>query len=168
MDAEVYKEMLKNARNKREAFSLESVDELKRLIAATDCPSGDVAEIILAFMLGMFSRLFGDGMRVFMTAPLDVKGEDFRIVRFEIPYSIQLKWNKKNDKVYPPHIKVIEVGASPAFKGERYLPAQRGYYMFYDFLAKSGAYEEDELWTFDEKHPELADIFDEAWEIIKT
>ena len=154
---------------KRKAFNLVSLNDLKTLIAKTEYPSGDVAEIVVAFMLGQWARLYGDGLRVFMTASLDARGEDFRLMRFEISFSVQFKFNKKNTRCYPAYIRVIEEGPDrSAFHGMNYLPFTKGKYVLADVLVNSGAYEIDEAYDFMDDHLELSNICNKAWQIIKN
>ena len=164
---ELIKKLKEAARVKRAAYRLETIEELRNLISATNYASGDVAEIIISFLLGRFIGLIGDDARVFMTADLDKEGVDFEIVRFHIHYSIQLKWNKKNTKAYKDYIRVIEVGPDSSFEGNMYLPPEKGCYMFYRFLMESGAYEEDEIYDFDDEHPDFKELCNKAWKIIR-
>lgn len=165
--SELIKKLKEAAKTKRAAYHLETVKELKDLISVTSYVNGDVAEIIIAFLLGNFIRAIEDGARVFMTADLDRDGVDFEIVRFRIHYSIQLKWNKKNTKTYKDYIHVIEVGPDSSFEGKMYLPTEKGCYMFYRFLVESGAYEEDEIYDFDDEHPDFKELCNDAWKIIR-
>ena len=164
---ELIKKLKEEARTKRAAYCLKTIAELRALISATNYASGDIAEIIISFLLGNFIRLIGDDAKVFMTADLDKIGVDFEIVRFHIHYSIQLKWNKKNNKSYKDYIRVIEVGPDSSFEGNMYLSPEKGCYMFYRFLMESGAYEEDEIYDFDDEHPDFKELCNEAWKIIR-
>ena len=167
MKAELYKKLKAAAEIKRAAARLEDLEDLRKLISATELNSGDIAEIIIAFLLGNFFRAIDDGAHVYMTADLDKNGVDFEIVRFHIHYSIQLKWNKKNNKSYRDYIRIIEVGPDPSFEGDMYLPPEKGGYMFYKLLVESGAYEEDEIYDFDDEYPDFKEFCNEAWKIIR-
>ena len=167
MKPELYKKLKAAAKIKRAAAHLENVEDLRDLISATALENGDIAEIIISFLLGNFIRAIGDDARLFMTADLDKKGVDFEIVRFHIHYSIQLKWNKINDQPYENYIRVIEVGPDPSFKGKIHLPPEKGTYMFYRLLVESGAYEEDEIYDFDDERPRFKELCNEAWKIIR-
>lgn len=166
MKAELYRKLKAAAEIKRAAARLEDLEDLRKLISATKLNSGDIAEIIIAFLLGNFFRAIDDGAHVYMTADLDKEGVDFEIVRFHIHYSIQLKWNKKNNRAYRDYIRVIEVGPDPSFKGKIHLPPEKGAYMFYRLLIESGAYEEDEIYDFDDERPRFKELCNEAWKII--
>ena len=167
MKAELYKKLKAAAKMKRAAARLDDLEDLRKLISVTEINSGDIAEIIIAFLLGNFFRASDDGGRVYMTADLDKEGVDFEIVRFHIHYSIQLKWNKKNNRTYRDYIRVIEVGPDPSFEGDMYLPPEKGAYMFYKFLVEAGAYEEDEIYDFDDERPRFKELCNEAWKIIR-
>lgn len=167
MKQELYEKLKAAAQIKREAAHLEDVQSLRELISETSLNNGDVAEIIISFLLGNFIRAIGDDAKVFMTADLDKKGVDFEIVRFRIHYSIQLKWNKKNTKFYEDYIRVIEVGPDPSFEGDIYIHPEKGGYMLYRLLVESGAYEEGEIYDFDDERPDFKEFCNEAWEIIR-
>lgn len=167
MKPELYKKLKAAAKIKRAAAHLENIEDLRDLISATALDNGDIAEIIISFLLGNFIRAIGDDARLFMTADLDKKGVDFEIVRFHIHYSIQLKWNKINDQPYENYIRVIEVGPDPSFKGKIHLPPEKGAYMFCRLLVESGAYEEDEIYDFDDERPRFKELCNKAWKIIR-
>ena len=84
MKPELYKKLKAAAKIKRAAARLDDLEDLRKLISVTEINSGDIAEIIIAFLLGNFFRAIDDGGRVYMTADLDKEGVDFEIVRFHI------------------------------------------------------------------------------------
>ena len=168
MEQKVWKILMKFSDIKRKAMQLSSIEDLKKLIAKTDYPSGDVAEIVMCFMLGNLCRAYDDGLRVFVSASSDRDGVDFCLRRFKRNYYIQLMWNKKNDRVYPGHITVVEVGAGMSFSGERYLPKMNGRRALYEVLVNSIAYDEDEFYDIEDNYPDFMDMCDEAWNLIKN
>ena len=46
-----------------------------------------------------------------------------------------------------------------------YLPPEKGCYMFYKFLMESGVYEEDEIYDFDDEHPDFKELCNKARKI---
>ncbi len=167
MEQKVWKQLIDFAELKRKAFSLTSVEQLRNLIAKTNYPNGDVAELIVAFMLGNLCRTIDDGMQVFMTAKLDASGVDFCLRRFKKNFYIQLKWNKRNTKIYEDYITVVETGPDSSFKGTRYLEPQRGKFVLFDIMTIPMAYDEDEFYDIEENSPDLIQKCNEAWAIIK-
>ena len=168
MDAKKWEQLCKLADVKKEALKLKEIKGLRELIAATSFPNGDIAEVLVAFMLGNFARLFDDGLKVFMSASLDRDGSDFVLRRFHINYHVQFKWNKKNDHEYPEYVVVIEEGADRCFQGKHYLTPTKGKYVLFHVLVQSGAYEEDEIYDFMEAYPWFNDLCDEVWRTIKN
>lgn len=153
---------------KNEAFYIKALNALRAVIGKTKFDNGDIAEIIMAFLLGRFASLVHDSSFVIVMEPeLDLDGIDFKIWHRHIARSVQLKWNKKNDQPYDWFIHVIELGASKEFDGKHHVPSEKGRYAFYRFLIESNAFSEEEVWTFDEEHPDFGKLCDEAWKIIK-
>lgn len=153
---------------KNNVFRLRTLAALKIVIGKTILDNGHIAEIIMAFLLGRFASLIHDSSFVIvMESELDLDGIDFKVWHNHIARSVQLKWNKKNDQPYDWFIHVIELGASKEFDGKHYVPSEKGRYAFYRFLIESNAFSEEEVWTFDEEHPDFGKLCDEAWKIIK-
>ena len=167
MDQKLWNALMKFAELKREAFSLTSVEQLRELISKTDYPNGDVAELIVAFMLGNLCRTFDDGLQVFMTAKLDASGVDFCLRRFRQNFYVQLKWNKVNTRLYEDYITVVEAGPDKSFKGALYLKPQKGKFVLFDILTSTMAYDEEEFYDIEEKSPDFIQKCNEAWAIIK-
>lgn len=159
-------------RDKYRAFKLgksqEPVSALQKLISVTDYPSGDVAEIVMAYMLGLFCSSRTD-LYVAMTVSMDKKGVDFMLTRFrEYNYPIQMKFNKKNERAYAPGITVVELGPDRLFTGEKYLDPEAGNQALLRMLTECGAYEEEELFDFFDESEGIEELLIAAWRLIKN
>ena len=144
------------------------LSELQKLIAVTDYPSGDVAEIVMAYMLGLFCS-FRTDLYVAMTASMDKNGVDFMLTRFsEYNYPVQVKFNRKNERVYAPGITVVELGPDRLFSGKKYLDPEAGNLVLLHMLTECGAYEEEELFDFFDESEGIEELFIAAWRLIKN
>lgn len=143
-----------------------TVAALRKLIRFTNYTSGDLAEIVLAYMLGIFCAYHSD-LYVAMTANLDKNGVDFMLTRFrKYNYPIQVKFNKENDHFYSDDITVVELGGDfDSFRATRYIDAMRGDYALFLVLIECDAYNEEEVCDFLEIEG-IADLLKEAWRII--
>lgn len=148
--------------------SREPVSALQKLISVTDYPSGDVAEIVMAYMLGLFCSSRTD-LYIAMTVSMDKKGVDFMLTRFrEYNYPIQMKFNKRNERAYAPGITVVELGPDRLFTGEKYLDPEAGNQALLRMLTECGAYEEEELFDFFDESEGIEELFIAAWRLIKN
>ena len=143
-------------------------DKLREMIKATSFPSGDVAEIWMVYMLGLFSVIAEDGLKIYTTVALDKEGTDFLLRRFDMNFHVQQKFCIKNKKYYPPHIRVVEVGAWKGFNGLTELPSCTGSYAVFRILEESGAYDEEELYDIFEENEEFVKLCNEVWTYIKN
>lgn len=144
-----------------------SPEKLRKIISTTTLAAGDVAEIWMSYMLGYFSSISDDNLRIFVTTGLDRDGIDFCLKRFRSEYYVQMKFCKHNTRSYPEYVKVVEVGGWKGFAGKNELPAYLGNYALFYILAESGAYDEEELYAIFEANPNLVKICDEVWTYIK-
>ncbi len=144
------------------------VDVVAAKIKATDLPSGDVAEILMAYMLGFFSAIAGN-LKVYTTVDLDKKGVDFslKMRNYLKAAYIQMKFCKHNTKSYPPYITVVEVGAWPGFGGLTELSSCPGNAALFKILINSGLYDEDEIYCIFESYYGFEENCREVWELIK-
>lgn len=152
----------------KEGQSKNSPSEVFKRISVTDFTSGDVAEILMAYMLGLFSAIADDNLRIYVTTSLDKEGVDFCLKRFRQEYYVQMKFCKHNTKVYPSYVKVVEVGAWRGFKGWTQLPVMGGNEALYSLLVESGAYDEDEIYDIFESCPGFEDECRKIWVHIKN
>lgn len=152
----------------KEGQSKHSPSELLEKISVTELTSGDVAEILMGYMLGLFSAIAEDGLRIYTTTSLDMGGVDFCLKRFGQEFYVQMKFCKKNYKIYPPHIRVVELGAHKKFQGWTSIKSMRGNDALYAFLIGSGAYDEDEIYTVFEACPGFEDVCKKVWAHIKN
>jgi len=164
--------MRKFANDKYRAFKLgkdrADLAELQDLIAVTDYPSGDVAEIVMAYMLGLFCS-FRTDLYASMTANMDKRGVDFMLTRFrKYNYPIQMKFNKDDDRIYDSSISVIKLGPDRTFLGQRYLNTDAGNQALLRMLTECGAYEEEEIFDSFEENEGLEDLLIKAWRLIKN
>jgi len=144
------------------------LSELQKLIAVTDYPSGDVAEIVMAYMLGLFCS-FRTDLYVAMTASMDKKGVDFMLTRFcKYNYPIQMKFNKDDDCLYDPAITVTKLGPDRTFLGQRYLDTDAGNQALLRILTECGAYEEEEIFDSFEENEGFEELLIAAWRLIKN
>ena len=176
--AEFYEMMHVLASIKNKAFKLgmsgADVDELRNLICMTDYASGLVAEIIVAYLLGMFKRLVkqdgGGVIHVTMSAFLDKCGTDFTISRFGDDHKIQFKFNDIRPYVTEKDVYLFRAAPSRKFRGTNFMNGEidRGDNIFLNLFVESEVYDEDDIYTFFENHESFAAICREAWEIIRS
>lgn len=143
------------------------VEVLRELIAPTDLPSGDIAEIVLAYMLGYLTKTVR-GLYVDMSAYADMKGVDFVLTRFGYEHKLQLKFNRKDRRDYGEDIVVFYAGPSRKFVGAKYLDEDRGDDILLNILLQLDVYDFDEACDIIDGHCGLKDACIEAWEIIRN
>ena len=172
MDRRLIKEIKELCELKRIAIKQGALqadpEKLRRLISATTFAAGGVAEIWMSYMLGYFSSISDDNLKIFVTTGLDRDGIDFCLKRFRSEYYVQMKFCKYNTKTYPDYVKVIEVGGWKGFTGKNELPVCPGNYALFAILSKSGAYDEEELYPLFEASPNLVKTCNEVWTYIKS
>lgn len=152
----------------KEGQSKNDPSEVFKKISMTDFTSGDVAEILMGYMLGLFSAIADDNLRIYVTTSLDKEGVDFCLKRFRQEYYVQMKFCKRNTKVYSSYIQVVEVGACSAFKGLTQLRPMGGSEALYTLLLGSGAYDEDEIYDIFESCQGFEDKCKKVWALIKN
>ena len=140
---------------------------VQKEISVTYLSAGDVAEVWVAYMLGLFSAIADDGLRVFITTSLDKEGVDFCLKRFKSQAYMQMKFCKRNDKIYPSDIKVVELGATKGFSGLNELDPMNGNEALYNLLIASGLYDEDEIYDIFEKQDWFEPTCNEVWRLIR-
>ena len=133
-------------------------------LGLTDFNSGDLAEIVICWMLGSFQRIDGD-LSVHSSVRADMQGADIVLNRF-VEAKVQLKFNKKNERYYGRDIVVIEVGPSRKFTGTFYLDKESGNNVLMKVLMESGLYSEEELYDLFEVEEEFEEDMRRAWEWI--
>ena len=159
-------ELKRLARKEGQAWS--SPNKIREAISTTDLPSGDVAEIWMMYMLGLFSVIADDGLKIYATSALDKEGTDFLLRRSGMEFHVQQKFCVKNKKYYPSYIKVVEVGAWKGFEGLTELPSCTGSYAVFRILEESGAYDEEELYDLFEENEEFVQLCNKVWTYIKN
>ena len=147
--------------------ALRKPDRVQKEISVTYMSAGDVAEIWMAYMLGLFSAIAEDGLRVFITTSLDREGVDFCLKRFKSQSYIQMKFCKHNDKIYSDDIKVVELGAAKGFSGRNELPSMNGNEALYNLLFESGLYDEDEIYLIFESRRWFETVCKDVWKLIR-
>ena len=152
----------------KEGQSKNSPSEVFKKISVTNFTSGDVAEILMAYMLGLFSAIADDNLRIYVTTSLDKEGVDFCLKRFRQEYYVQMKFCKHNTRIYPSYVKVVELGAWRGFKGLTQLSAMGGNEALFRLLLESDAYDEDELYDIFESVSDFETICREVWTHIKN
>lgn len=153
---------------RKEGQAWNSPNKIREMIKATDFPSGDVAEVWMVYMLGLFSVIADDGLKIYTTTALDKEGTDFLLKRFGMDFHIQQKFCIKNKKYYPSHIRVVEIGAWKGFEGLTELPSCTGSYAVFRILEESGAYDEEELYDLFEENEEFVQLCNKVWTYIKN
>ena len=133
-------------------------------LGLTDFNSGDLAEIVICWMLGSFQRIDGD-LSVHSSVRADMQGADVVLTRF-VEVKIQLKFNKKNERYYGRDIIVIELGPSREFTGTFYLDKESGNSVLMRVLTESGLYSEEEVYDLFEIEDEFEEDMRRAWEWI--
>lgn len=146
---------------------MEPVEILRKLIAPTDLPSGDIAEVVLAYMLGYLTKVVR-GLYVDMSAYADMKGVDFVLTRFGYEHKLQLKFNRKDRRDYGEDIVVFYAGPSSKFIGTKYLEEDRGDNILLNILLSMDVYDFDEACDIIDDHRRLKEACIRAWEIIKN
>lgn len=146
---------------------MEPVEILRKLIAPTDLPSGDIAEVVLAYMLGYLTKVVR-GLYVDMSAYADMKGVDFVLTRFVYEHKLQLKFNRKDRRDYGEDIVVFYAGPFSKFTGARYLKTNRGDNILLDVLVELNVYDFDEACDIIDGHRGLKRTCIEAWDIIRN
>ena len=151
----------------KEGQTLQKPENVQNKISVTYLSAGDVAEIWMAYMLGLFSAIAEDGLKVFITTSLDKEGVDFCLKRFKSQAYMQMKFCKRNDKIYPSDIKVVELGATKGFSGLNELDPMNGNDALYKLLIKSGLYDEDEIYLIFESQDWFETACKNVWKLIK-
>ena len=151
----------------KEGQALQNPENVQNKISVTYLSAGDVAEIWMAYMLGLFSAIAEDDLKVFITTSLDKEGVDFCLKRFKSQAYMQMKFCKRNDKIYPSDIKVVELGATKGFSGLNELDPMNGNEALYNLLIKSGLYDEDEIYDIFEKQDWFEPTCNEVWRLIR-
>ena len=147
--------------------ALKKPGKLQKEISVTYLSAGDVAEIWMAYMLGLFSAIAEDGLKVYITTSLDKEGVDFCLKRFKSQSYLQMKFCKKNDRIYPSDIKVVELGGAKSFSGINELDPMNGNEALYNLLIASGLYDEDEIYDIFEKHSWFEPTCNEVWRLTR-
>ena len=78
-----------------------------------------------------------------------------------------MKFCKRNDKIYPSDIKVVELGATKGFSGLNELDPMNGNDALYKLLIKSGLYDEDEIYLIFESQDWFETACKNVWKLIK-
>ena len=151
----------------KQGQALRKPDRVQKEISVTYMSAGGVAEIWMAYMLGLFSAIAEDGLRVFITTSLDREGVDFCLKRFKSQAYMQMKFCKKNDRIYPDDIRVVELGGAKGFSGLNELPSMNGNEALYNLLIASGLYDEDEIYDIFEKQDWFEPTCNEVWRLIR-
>ena len=151
----------------KEGQTLQKPENVQNKISVTYLSAGDVAEIWMAYMLGLFSAIAEDGLKVFITTSLDKEGVDLCLKRFKSQAYMQMKFCKRNDKIYPSDIKVVELGATKGFSGLNELDPMNGNDALYKLLIKSGLYDEDEIYLIFESQDWFETACKNVWKLIK-
>ena len=151
----------------KEGQTLQKPKNVQDKISVTYLSAGDVAEIWMAYMLGLFSAIADDGLRVFITTSLDREGVAFCLKRFKSQSYIQMKFCKHNDKIYSDDIKVVELGAAKGFSGRNELPSMNGNEALYNLLFESGLYDEDEIYLIFESRRWFETVCKDVWKLIR-
>ena len=133
-------------------------------LGLTDFNSGDLAEILVCWMLGSFQRIDAD-LSVHSSVRADMQGADIVLTRF-VEAKIQLKFNKKNKRYYGRDIVVIELGPSRRFMGTLYLDKESGNNALMRVLTESGLYSEVEVFDLFEVEEDFEEDMRRAWEWI--
>lgn len=151
----------------KEGQALKKPGKVQKEISITYLSAGDVAEVWMAYMLGLFSAIAGDGLRVFITTSLDKEGVDFCLKRFKSQAYMQMKFCKHNDRIYPSDIQVVELGGAKGFSGLNELEPMNGNEALYNLLIASGLYDEDEIYDIFEKQSWFEPTCNEVWRLIR-
>ena len=151
----------------KEGQLLNEPDKIRKKISVTHLASGDVAEIWMSYMLGLFSATANDGLRIYVTTALDKEGVDFCLKRFRFNYYVQMKFCKHNTKPYPDYIKVVEVAGGSNFQGKTEFPHTLGKYAVFQLLFESGAYDEDELYDIFDGNKAFTNTCNKVWDYIR-
>lgn len=133
----------------------------------TDLNTGDLAEISIMWMLGMFQRV-DKNLSVHSAPRLDMEGIDVVLRRFNQEFYIQIKFNKNNDHYYGDEITVVEVGPPTTFLGHTYTKKESGNIVLFKILSLCGAYSEEELYDLFEKEERFEEKIKEAWEWLRN
>ena len=133
----------------------------------TDFNTGDLAEILVLWMLGMFQRV-DKNLSVHSAPRLDMEGIDVVLRRFNQEFYIQIKFNKNNDRYYGDEITVIEVGPPTTFLGHIYTRKENGNAVLFSILSECGAYSEEELYDLFEKDDSFEETIRKAWEWLRN
>ena len=151
----------------KQGQALKKPRNVQKEISVTYLSAGDVAEVWMAYMLGLFSAIAGDGLRVFITTSLDKEGVDFCLKRFKSQAYMQMKFCKHNDRIYSDDIKVVELGAAKGFSGKNELPSMNGNEALYNLLFESGLYDEDEIYLIFESQRWFETACKDVWKLIR-
>lgn len=151
----------------KQGQALKKPGNIQKEISVTYLSAGDVAEVWVAYMLGLFSAIADDGLRVFITTSLDREGVDFCLKRFKSQSYIQMKFCKHNDRMYSDDIKVVELGGAKRFSGLNELDPMNGNEALYNLLIKSGLYDEDEIYDIFERQDWFEPTCNEVWRLIR-
>jgi hypothetical protein len=161
---------LKNAAydNGKNYSGNDDIAVLKKMVRYMDS-YGDIAEILIAYMLGVFAHHVGNFEAV-MTAALDACGTDFLLIRSNgrrKKFWVQTKFcNKNYTKIYADYVKTIIVGACKEFTGDRYgTEIMPGNIILYNILTESGAYAEEEVYGFFEIEG-IENLLRDVWKIL--
>ena len=133
----------------------------------TDLNTGDLAEVLIMWMLGYFQR-FDKNLSVHSNPRLDMEGVDILLKRFGQEFPIQIKFNKNNDRYYGGEITVVEVGPPATFLGHIYTRKENGNAVLFSILSECGAYSEEELYDLFEKDDTFEETIRKAWEWLKN
>ena len=152
---------------RKDAEWLEFVSEEK--LGDTELNTGDLAEILVMWMLGIFQRIDSE-LSVHASPFLDMQGIDIALRRFSGKAAdIQLKFNRKNRQAYGKGISVIELRPSSKFTGELYLVGtEPGNSVLLRILTECGVYVDEEVYDLFESEYGFEERLNRAWEWLKN
>ena len=151
----------------KEGQALCSPDATRKKVSVTYMSAGYVAEVWMAYMLGLFSTIADDGLKVYITTSLDKKGIDFCLKRFKSQAYIQMKFCKHNIQIYSSDIKVVELGAAKDFFGQNEVERMNGNNALYKLLLESELYDEDEIYSIFASQDWFEETCIDVWKLIK-
>lgn len=141
---------------------------------------GQAAEVVMAYMLGLFKAAFRDrGFYIVVSGRRDEEGADFTFQRsnkagYVDTFNVQLKFDKDDCRCYGNTVTVVKCGGSKkytqldryGYAKKRSLPVCRGDRALFKMLTECGAFHEEEVLDFLDEHEHFVDVINACWELI--
>lgn len=147
-----------------------SVWEERTKIRFTDFQTGKIAEIIIAWMLGIFQENAGINFEVRMNKKLDEKGKtDFAITRQGMTSKIQMKFENNKEVILPYDVIRIDLAAAKGFEGRKiWKHHDSGALALNKLLTQTGLFDTFEVSDFLDEHPDIEKALNFAWKFMKN